>query len=193
MDLPSPSKNTLRCPDAQCASHSHEVCFPSALQSRRPGPPELTSLGTFHPQDFSPSRRFTSFSILWPCFMPVTLLGFCLQGVFPRTELSASFDPDDPPGVGLCQPKPAQPSPSRFFSPAGIRHSPELLALPEKAAALLIFNSLRSSPGLPWPAIRGPPLLSLFVCSSRSPHTERSTGSYETTRLAGLRKDCHPF
>jgi len=81
----------------------------------------------------------------------------------------------------------------RVFLPAGIRHSPALLALHEKAAALLIFNSLRSSPGLPWPAIRGPPLLSLFVCSSRSPHTERSTGSYETTRLAGLRKDCHPF
>jgi len=41
----------------------------------------------------------------------------------------------------------------KVFFPAGIRHSPELLALLEKAAALLIFNSLRSSPGLPWPAI----------------------------------------
>jgi len=65
------------------AGPSREVSSPSALQSERHGYLELASLDTFHLQGFSPSWRFTSFPTLWPYFMPVTPVGFPLQGLSP--------------------------------------------------------------------------------------------------------------
>jgi hypothetical protein len=41
----------------------------------------LPKPGTFRPQGFAPSRRLAPRSDVRPCFMPVTSMGFTLQGV----------------------------------------------------------------------------------------------------------------
>lgn len=54
---------------------------------RRHGLLRLTSPDTFRLQGFSPSCRFTSFATPRPCFMPLTLLRFFLQGFSPSQSL----------------------------------------------------------------------------------------------------------
>jgi hypothetical protein len=49
--------------------------------------PRLASPGTFRPQGFPPSRRLTPRLNARPCFMPVTPLGFCSPGIFPRNQV----------------------------------------------------------------------------------------------------------
>jgi len=53
------------------------------FQSRGSGPRGLTSPATVRPQRFSRSRRLTPRDTFRPYFVPVTLLGFRLQGVAP--------------------------------------------------------------------------------------------------------------
>jgi hypothetical protein len=57
-------------------------------QSWRHGSLGFASPDTFRLQGFSPSCRFASSSTFRPCFMPVTLVGFSLQGFFPSQSLA---------------------------------------------------------------------------------------------------------
>jgi hypothetical protein len=54
---------------------------PSESTSRR-----LATPTTFRPQGFSPSRRFAPRPNARPCFMPVTPMGFALQGFSPTVR-----------------------------------------------------------------------------------------------------------
>jgi hypothetical protein len=61
------------------------------LPLRRLSPSESTSRRfatptTFRPQGFSPSRRFAPRPDARPCFMPVTPMGFALQGFSPTVR-----------------------------------------------------------------------------------------------------------
>jgi len=61
------------------------------LPLRRLSPSESTSRRfatptTFRPQGFSPSRRVTPRSNVRPCFMPITPMGFALQGFSPTVR-----------------------------------------------------------------------------------------------------------
>jgi len=58
-------------------------------------PPRLASPGTFRPQGFAPSRRFTPRSDLRPCFMPVTPLGFLPSRDFPSLSGHGARHPVD--------------------------------------------------------------------------------------------------
>jgi hypothetical protein len=62
-------------------------------------PRRLATPTTFRPQGFSPSRRIPPRSDARPCFMPVTPMGFALQG-FSLTVRSSGSSPENyPPGV----------------------------------------------------------------------------------------------
>jgi hypothetical protein len=73
----------------------------SSMPLRRVGtsestPPRFAEPGTFRPQGFSPSRRITPRLHVRPCFMPVTSLGFCPSGIFPRCQHPRLVAPELP-------------------------------------------------------------------------------------------------
>jgi hypothetical protein len=57
------------------------------LQLEKPGCLGFASPDTFRLQGFAPSCRLASSRTFRPCFMPVTLLGFSLQGLSPSQSL----------------------------------------------------------------------------------------------------------
>jgi hypothetical protein len=57
------------------------------LRNWKPGYLGVASPDTFRLQGFSPSCRFSSSRTFRPCFMPVTLMGFSLQGLSPSQSL----------------------------------------------------------------------------------------------------------
>lgn len=59
------------------------------IQQRKPGYLGFASPDTFRLQGFSPSCRLTSSAAFRPYFVPVTLLGFFLQGLFPSQSLQS--------------------------------------------------------------------------------------------------------
>lgn len=72
--------------DTMCHLHQRLPWSPLPLRRLSPGEstyPRFTSPGTFRPQDFSPSRRFTPRRDLQPYFRLVTPVGFCPSGVYP--------------------------------------------------------------------------------------------------------------
>jgi hypothetical protein len=62
-------------------------------------PRRLATPTTFRPQGFSPSRRIPPRSDARPCFMPVTPMGFALQGFSLTVRSSGSSPKNYPPGV----------------------------------------------------------------------------------------------
>ena len=58
----------------------------------KPGPLGFASPDTVRLQGFAPSWRFTSSEAFRQSFMPVTLMGFSLQGLFPSRSLSSLSD-----------------------------------------------------------------------------------------------------
>ena len=93
--LPLRTASCSRCSEAS----SHEVLRPSNAQARRIGLSDFTSTGcpasapsnrfgshrsTIPPRPFSGPRGVDPHHALWPCFVPLTLLGFfALQGFHP--------------------------------------------------------------------------------------------------------------
>lgn len=66
------------------------------LPLRRISPSESTprrfaTPTTFRPQGFAPSRRLTPRSNARSCFIPVTPMGLCPSGVFPRCQVSPAY------------------------------------------------------------------------------------------------------
>jgi hypothetical protein len=162
------------------------------LRSWKPGRPGLASSGTFRPQGFSPSRRFPSSRTFRPCFMPVTLLGFSLQGLFPSQSLRHLSMPAAlstlaplkrmqelkpcPQGLSLCE----DPTPPARREP------------PPEAAALLVFPP---SKGLTLAVFRRSRNDSPHELSYRrgKPRRYRLSRVSRPTRLARLSRDCRPF
>jgi hypothetical protein len=63
------------------------------LQLGKPGSLGFASPDTFRLQGFAPSCRLASSRTFRPCFMPVTLLGFSLQGLSPSQSLRSLSGP----------------------------------------------------------------------------------------------------
>jgi hypothetical protein len=116
-------------------------------QHWKPGDLGFASPDTFRLQGFAPSCRLSSSSTFRPCFMPVPLLGFSLQGFSPSQSfrflsdamtlltLAASLRTVGEPtmrfGGSLV---------SRAFFSARIRHLSMRGEPHQKAAALLVFR-----------------------------------------------------
>jgi len=138
-------------------------------QHWKPGCLGFTSPDTFRLQGFAPSCRFTSSSTFRPCFMPVPLVGFSLQGFSPSRSLRVL--PDVVTLVALATDLRASGEPMarlngsfafRALLSARIRHLPVRVESHRKAAALLVFGPLRSSPSR-----------RLGACASDSPRVLR--------------------
>jgi hypothetical protein len=86
--------------------------------------------------------------------MPVTLMGFRLQGFSPRPEPSASLEPGYPPGVGPSATETAALPHLQGLTP---RRDPTLapwLLTTDQAVTLMTFHSLGNSPEPPWRRFR---------------------------------------
>jgi hypothetical protein len=80
-----------------------EFCFPSTREPGRVHSTPVSRPGTFHPQGFSPSRRFTPRPNVRPCFVPVTSMGFALQGFSPAARFRGSSPRNFPHDVSPPQ------------------------------------------------------------------------------------------
>jgi hypothetical protein len=79
------SANVFRClsgkPDVHLSTTSsaasHELLVPSSdIGVAGSVPPGFASPSTFPSRGFSPPQGFASRNSLWPCFMPLPLIGF---------------------------------------------------------------------------------------------------------------------
>jgi len=101
---PNVARQPRRPPAPKSRRPARSATLMEFLPLRRLSPSESTSRRdatptTFRPQGFSPSRRFAPHSDVRPCFMPVTPMGFALQG-FTLTVRSSGSSPENcPPGV----------------------------------------------------------------------------------------------
>jgi hypothetical protein len=84
-------------------------------QSWRPGCLGFASPDIFRLQGFAPSCRFASSSTLRPCFVPLTLVGFSLQGFSPSQSLARPLGCGDLRDVSAFDSKTFK-EPQRFSS-----------------------------------------------------------------------------
>jgi hypothetical protein len=143
-------------------------------QHRRPGSLGFASPDTFRLQGFSPSCRFPSSSTFRPCFMPVPLVGFSLQGVSPSQSLRSLSAVVTLVALATARRASSEPETRengsvafRALLSARIRHLPMRGEPHRKAAALLVFGPRRSSPSWRPGACATDPLMSFAASRLR--------------------------
>jgi len=174
-------------------------------QSEKPGYRGVASPATFRLQGFSPSCRFASSRTFRPCFMPVALMGFSLQGFFllPSLQALSSLVPfmvlavepvnlELPPGPPVRKPY-LQGFSLCKNSTLDLRGEPQPEPLPSWVSPPLGI----SPPNRPTTEVAAP--LSSFAClllalaCARTPRHQLPHRVFTGPELACLLRDCRPF
>jgi hypothetical protein len=157
-------------------------------QHRRPGSLGFASPDTFRLQGFAPSCRLPSSSTFRPCFVPVPLMGFPLQGFSPSRSLRTLSAAVTLVALATAFRTPSEPEMRdggsvafRALLSARIRHLPVRGEPHRKAAALLVLRPLRSSPSPRLGAGATDPLRSFVI-----PVAQDKSHAREATALQGL-------